>query len=209
MKEWFVPELLALLISTGFIALFALSLPTVQRAERAPIARHAPAKPPQTDPAQPDPAPAASPLPRPSPGATAAHVDALRRQCVQDTRSGKAMSKDPHSACQAFARASRASLPTPRPAPPMPAPAGASDQPSRATAPSTYYAPVFVEDCRRFPRGSIDHRRCRSREAERLRTACREHNYLANLAQAKEEVARHRAFARSYCREADRYSVLD
>lgn len=206
MRDWIVPLLLALAVVGAFGLLMTFSLKPPPTVLDEASSGDAPLREPSVDAASGrEPVTPGSSLP----GTAGPHLDDLRRQCVEDTRTGKALDRHPDSACQKFAVASRAQLPAPKK--PLSLPPASTPPPRSGQTPqaASRYVPVYVEQCTHQAQGSIAYRKCRSREAERLRSLCRQYRYQADNARSGDEAVRNRGYARSYCREADRYRVLD
>lgn len=207
MKDWFVPILLAVILCGGLLYVLVIGLSPSPTLVPAPAPSAATASKPHSTPED-----LSATLPGGISTPTPADIAALRARCVEESRSGNGLTLNLASACQQFAEASRLSLPTPRALPPAPRLPQTSPAPRLPSDPQhsggLRYAPVYVEQCGRYGKGSIEYRRCRSREAERLRKECLRYPQLADRANG-EERQRLRDFARAYCRESNRYRVID
>ncbi len=211
MKQWLLPVLLAGLITFGLLALFALSLgnkpapTTASGTERtslgelsAPVGNSkikeaadrqglAPARDPDLS------------------------LDALRAACVNEARSGLGQAPGAvESACERFARASRAQLPAPGPTAQWPETEIEPPMPNSSRQQGSDEFKVHVRNCRaQFGYGTIMERQCRAREAERLRLACRELGNKADAARGITEIQRYRQLARAHCHASSSYRVID
>ncbi|WP_133881193.1 hypothetical protein [Panacagrimonas perspica] len=211
MKDWLFPIVVA-------VAICACALYLLERSFVIPPRDSAETEPTQgsgerpTTPELDARRPAANPASLP-PSPSVPDVEALRAQCVAETRSGNGLTPSLQSACERFAAASRGTLPAARMPPPPASISSPGRQATRRSDPNAEgglaYVDIPMTDCaRHHGYGTIDYRRCRARVAEELRSDCRRYTERANTASG--EHRQHlRNWARSYCREVDRYRVTD
>lgn len=208
-KQWLLPVLFAGLITFGLLTLFALSLgnkPTPATASATSLN---------------SPGDLTAPIGNSKSGESAVRqrlapaldatlsVDALRAACVKEARSGPAR-QDPESACERFAKASRAQLPAPSPTAEWPETQIAPEMPNRSKQQGWDEFKVPVRNCRaQFGYGTIKERQCRAHEAERLRLACRDISNKADAARAITEIQHYRKLSRSYCHASSSYRVIN
>lgn len=207
MKDYVLPVLFAVALVFGALYLM------VRSTSHAPTDQ---ADAPVTTQADVAPSPAARELETTLAPAPAPDLATLRANCVEEARSGKGLSASLNRACAEFAAASRAELPAPKQEPPPRSnstPEFRSDKQARnapaAPGNGLPYTEVMLADCEgRHGYGTIDYRRCRAKQAEDLRRQCRELTQRADRASSYER-QKLRMYARSYCRESDRYRVTD
>lgn len=207
MKTWLIPVTLAVAISGALLLLLAWSL------GRGPNTATQPEQSSGQSARTPDTPVTGSERRFEDFGPAQPNLDLLRARCVEETRSGAALNDDPESACEQFAQASRASLPPARPAPRTPrtpfSASRSSAPPAARTDGSSLFYVVPLTDCEGVHGyGTIRYRQCRARVSEWLRRECIDTNNEADRARG-EHRQNLRKWARSYCRESNRYRVTD